>query len=339
MNDNIIILAAGRSTRMGMNMSKCAIPLLGKPMVLYIADAIKKTNIKNKIAVLGYDAENVKSLLGDFAEYAYQEKQLGTGHAVNCACEKLDLGEELTFIVCGDMPLLKSETIKSLRDYHLYNKNDITVVSMVVEDPKRYGRMIKDHASNLLKIIEFKDATEDEKRIKKVNTGVYCVKTKVLPILLSKIKTNNAQNEYYLTDLVSLANENSCKVGVFQSQDPFQFTGIDDLLTLASVEEKLRNQIIDKHRSNGVMIQNSSTVTISVDAEIKPGTIIKQNTMILGKTYIDSDCVIGPNVIIKNSRIGRNCKMDFCKILYSHLESNENIESFSVIRNNSKIFK
>lgn len=335
MRDNIIILAAGKSTRMKMNMSKCAIPLLGKPMILHLVDTISRTNIKNKIAVLGYDAEYIKSLLGTSIKYAYQNQQLGTGHAVHCACGELDYNEALTFIVCGDMPLLKEDTISALRDYHLYNKNDITVVSMVVEDPKRYGRMIKDHASNLLKIVEYKDANEEERKIKEVNTGVYCVNTKILPILLSQIKSNNAQNEYYLTDLIALANSNAYKVGVFQSLDPFQFTGIDDLNTLAWVEECIREDIIKKNRENGVLMINSNSIVISKDAIIEPGVIIYPNTIIMGKTLIKRDCIIGPNCEINNSEIHEKCQINNSRILNSTIYSNVNVDSFSVISKDS----
>ena len=173
MKDNIVILAAGKSTRMKMNMSKCALPLLKKPLILHLLDTINKTNIKNKIIVLGYEGEALKNVLGESYIYAYQNEQLGTGHALFSALDNIDLNEELTFVVCGDMPLLKRETLKSLRDYHIYNKNDLTVVSTIVNDPKRYGRLIKDYASNLVKIVEYKDASDEEKKILVVTGSMY----------------------------------------------------------------------------------------------------------------------------------------------------------------------
>ena len=209
MKDNIIILAGGKSTRMKMNTNKCALPLLKKPLISHLAETINKVHIKNKIVVLGYEGNTIKTILGDFANYVYQEEQLGSGHATSIATSKLDYDEELTFIVCGDMPLIKQKTLTSLRDYHLYNKNDITVVSTIVEDPKKYGRLVKDYASNLIKIVEYKDASNEELEIREINTGIYCINTYLLPVLLSLIDNNNASKEYYLTDLIGIAYKNS----------------------------------------------------------------------------------------------------------------------------------
>lgn len=243
MKDNIVVLAAGKSTRMKMNVNKCTIPVLGKPMIRHLFDTFSELNIKNKVVVLGFQAEKVKEIVGEEAVYAFQDEQLGTGHAVLCAVDKLDKNEELTFIICGDMPLLKKETLNTLRDYHLKEENIITVVSTIVDDPKRYGRMIKDSSSKLLKIVEFKDANDDEKKINEINTGVYCVNTNILPLLLKKVSNRNAKKEYYLTDIISIANQDNLKVGVYLNKDSFQFSGIDDIETLNDVEFKLKQNL------------------------------------------------------------------------------------------------
>lgn len=337
MNDNIIILAAGKSTRMKMNMSKCALPLLKKPLILHLSDTIKKINIKNKIVVLGYESESIKKILGDDFTYVYQEKQLGTGHAVGVATKELDLNEELTFIVCGDMPLIKEETMKSLREYHLYNKNDITVVSTIVNDPKKYGRLVKDYASNLTKIVEYKDANEEERKINEINTGIYCINTYLLPVLLSLISNNNKQQEYYLTDLISIAYNNSYKVGVYQNLDSFQFSGIDDLKSLAEVEESLRKQIINKHRDNGVLMVSSDTITIAKEVVIDQGVIIYPNTYITGNTHIHKGCIIGPNSEINNTTIKENTIIKHSLVNDSLVGNNTTIGPFAQLRNNSII--
>lgn len=337
MKDNIIILAAGKSTRMKMNTNKCALPLLKKPLILHLMETINKINIKNKIIVLGYESESIKKILGESLNYVYQDEQLGTGHAVSMATSKIDYNEELTYIICGDMPLIKEKTLTSLREYHIYNKNDITVVSTIVDNPKKYGRLIKDYASNLTKIVEYKDATKEELEIKEINTGIYCINTYLLPILLSLIDNNNAQQEYYLTDLIEVAHNNSYKVGVCQNLDSFQFNGIDDLKSLAEVEEQLRKIIIEKHRNNGVLMVSSDTITIAKEVSIEPGVIIYPNTYITGNTYIHKGCVIGPNSEINNSTIKENTSIKHSLIDNCKIGSNTTIGPFAQLRNNSVI--
>ena len=337
MKDNIIILAAGKSTRMKMNTNKCALPLLKKPLILHLMETINKINIKNKIIVLGYESESIKKILGESLNYVYQDEQLGTGHAVSMATSKIDYNEELTYIICGDMPLIKEKTLTSLREYHIYNKNDITVVSTIVDNPKKYGRLIKDYASNLTKIVEYKDATKEELEIKEINTGIYCINTYLLPILLSLIDNNNAQQEYYLTDLIEVAHNNSYKVGVCQNLDSFQFNGIDDLKSLAEVEEQLRKIIIEKHRNNGVLMVSSDTITIAKEVSIEPGVIIYPNTYITGNTYIHKGCVIGPNSEINNSTIKENTSIKHSLIDNCKIWSNTTIGPFAQLRNNSVI--
>lgn len=335
MRDNIIILAAGKSTRMKMKTSKCAIPLLRKPIILHLADTIDKLEFKNKIVVLGYESDTIKKLLKNFATYVYQEKQLGTGHAVASALPFLDINEELTFIVCGDMPLLKEQTLNSLREYHLYNKNDITVVSTIVDEPKRYGRLVKDTASNLSRIVEYKDASEEEKKINEVNTGIYCINTILLPIFISMLNNENAQQEYYLTDMISIAYHNKYKVGVYQNLDSFQFSGIDDLNALSNVEEQLRKNIIDYHRNNGVLMISSDTITIAKEVIIEPGVIIYPNTYITGKTHISKGCIIGPNTEINDSNILENTSIKHSLVNQSKVGKNTTIGPFAQLRNNS----
>jgi len=337
MKDNIIILAAGKSSRMKMNKSKCAIPLLRKPIILHLVETLKKIDFKKKIVVLGYEKETLESLLSNFGTYVYQEEQLGTGHAVSLSLPYLDYNEELTFIVCGDMPLLKEDTIQLLKEYHLYNKNDLTVVSTIVDDPKRYGRLIKDRDSNLVRIVEYKDATEKEKLINEVNTGIYCINTSVLKKLIQLITNNNVQKEYYLTDLISLAYQNNYKVGVYQNLDYFQFSGIDDLNTLSIVEEKLRKDIIYKHRNNGVLMVSSDTITISDETIIEPGVIIYPNTCINGKTIIKSGSIIGPNSEINDCIIGNNTTIKHSLVNNSLIGSNTSIGPFAQLRNNCVI--
>ncbi len=337
MKDNIIILAAGKSTRMKMNTNKCALPLLKKPLILHLMDTINNINIKNKIVVLGYEKESIQKILGDSVTYVYQKEQLGTGHAVSIATEKLDYSEEITYIVCGDMPLIKEKTLTSLREYHLYNKNDITVVSSIIDEPKKYGRLVKDYASNLTKIVEYKDATNEELEIKEINTGIYCINTYLLPVLLSLIDNNNAQQEYYLTDLISIAYKKNYKVGVCQNLDSFQFSGIDDLKSLAEVEELLRKRIIEKHRDNGVLMVSSDTITIAKEVNIEPGVIIYPNTYITGNTYIHAGCIIGPNTEIHNSTIKENTCIKHSLVSDSKIGSNTTIGPFAQLRNNTII--
>lgn len=230
-----IILAAGKGTRMHTELPKCAYPFCGKPMVSYIVDACKKSLIDEIVVVVGYKKEVLINVLDSSCKIAVQKEQLGTGHAVMAAEDAISQKEGICLIFPGDMPLIDSESIDKLVAKHIADNNDLTVVTTMVEDAAKYGRIYRENGK-IKKIVEYKDCNPEQLLIKEINSGLFCVNTKLLFEGLKEIKNINAQNEYYLTDLVEILGKNY-KVDSYVLKDDFILTGINDLDSLEKAEE------------------------------------------------------------------------------------------------------
>lgn len=244
MNINAIILAAGKGTRMKSELPKCAYPLCGKPMIEYIIDSCKKANVNDICVVVGHKKEILQEILQDTVTYAYQEEQLGTGHAIKCAKDFYQSKNGITLIFPGDMPLVSSDIIEDLINTHMTNNNDLTVVTTIVDNPFSYGRIYKEN-NQIIRIIEEKEATEEEKKIKEINTGLYCVNTQLLNKALDEINNNNNKGEYYLTDIVEILGRDN-KVNSHIVESTFKIIGINDLDTLKEVEEEYKKNLDQK---------------------------------------------------------------------------------------------
>ena len=235
MYKNVIILAAGKGTRMHTDLPKCAYPFCGKPMVSYIVDSCKESNVDEIIVVVGYKKEVLLEVLDPCCKIAVQKEQLGTGHAVMAAEEAVANKSGITLIFPGDMPLIDSESINKLVNKHLEDKNSLTVVTTFVEDAAKYGRIYRENG-HIKKIVEYKDCNPEQLLINEINSGLFCVDTKLLFEGLKKIKNINAQNEYYLTDLVEILGKDY-KVDSYVIEDDFILTGINDLDSLEKAEQ------------------------------------------------------------------------------------------------------
>ena len=235
-----LILAAGKSTRMKSEKAKVLHILKGKPLLYYSLAAAKEAGAEKIVAVIGHQADKVRE---EFANsgciFVEQKPQLGTGHAVLQAKDVLADYKGLTVILCGDVPLLKPATIKSLVDNHLTAKAVVSVLTTIPPPPHAYGRIVKDDKGNVLKIVEHKDASEDEKKIGEINTGIYCVDTKFLFSALENVNNNNQQNEYYLTDIVEIACREGLTVKSFVASDYIEVMGINTVEELARAEKYL----------------------------------------------------------------------------------------------------
>ncbi len=229
-----LILAAGVGSRMNTKLPKCAVKFCGKSMIERIVDECKKCDFEEIIVIVGYKKEYIMRLLKDEVKYVYQEKQLGTAHAILCAKDYFDDKEGLCVIIPGDMPLIDYNIINNIINNHIISLSELSILSSEMENPYSYGRIVyKDF--KVIKIVEEVDANEIEKRIKLINTGVYCVNIKILFNALPKIKNDNKKGEYYLTDIVQeVSKENN--VNVIIEKDSYKVLGVNDLNSLTKLE-------------------------------------------------------------------------------------------------------
>ena len=245
MNDKnaIIILAAGFGKRMKSKKAKVLHKIFEKPMINYVVETAKKIIDENIIVVVGYQADEVKKEVSKVhkVNFVIQQEPLGTGHAVLTALPIIDSKIENVVILCGDVPLVKVDTIEMLINNHIIGKHDITILGVELEKPLGYGRIIQNNNNFVVGIVEEKDATKKQKEINKVNSGIYCLKKEVLNELIHKITTNNAQNEFYLTDIVGLGYEKGYCIGLNICKDSIEVKGVNSVSELESIEEYLKN--------------------------------------------------------------------------------------------------
>jgi len=241
----VIILAAGMGTRMKSTKAKVLHEILEKPMILYVVETAEKVAGNDVILVIGNQADEVRRIVSEKGKaiYAYQDKQLGTGHAVSCALSLIpDYCEEVV-ILCGDVPLLTADTVIKLVNDHIKTKRDISLLAVEKDNPKGYGRVLHDGRDHVLKIVEEADANEEQKQIKMINTGIYCIKKNFLVDTVGKIKSNNAQGEFYLTDIIEMGNKAKKLVGALIGNDDKEFFGINSKKELKEAERMMKSRI------------------------------------------------------------------------------------------------
>ncbi|MBE0700230.1 MAG: NTP transferase domain-containing protein, partial [Acholeplasmataceae bacterium] len=294
MKKHALVLAAGKGTRMRTELPKCAYPILKKPIIEYIVEKIERTTIDDIVVVVGHQKEVLQDILKDRVKYAHQKEQLGTGHAALSAADVLEQEEGITFILPGDMPLMDFRLMDKILLAHEEMGNDLTVVSMMFDHPKGYGRIVRDKYNNIHSIVEDNDCNDIQKQIKEVNSGVYVINNKYLFQTLRKIEINVRKGEYYLTDIVELMRHDY-KVGSFLVRKSYMMMGVNDLHQISIAEKYLRDEINTNHMLSGVAIINPETVTIGHNVVIEEGVIIHPNTTITGESIIKSKAEIGPN--------------------------------------------
>lgn len=334
-----LILAAGEGKRMKSKKSKVIHKICGKPLIERVYQQVKNSKIDDIVVVVGNKAEQVKECLNERVKYAFQNEQLGTGHAVMQAIDYLKERKGNVLILSGDTPLFTSRSIEDILEYHQTNQNTATVVTAQVDNPKGYGRIVRDEIHNVKKIVEDRDTSDYESKIKEVNSGIYCFDIEVLTQCLGLLNNNNSQNEYYITDVIEIMIQNGYKVGAKILEDANEILGINDRAQLAQLEKILRHQIIKNLMVNGVTFMDPESTYIEEDVVIGVDTIIYPSTIIEGKTSIGEECVIGPNTKISDSEINDNVKIDNSVVLNSVVEDSTNIGPFAYIRPESKIGK
>jgi bifunctional UDP-N-acetylglucosamine pyrophosphorylase/glucosamine-1-phosphate N-acetyltransferase len=336
-NRYAVILAAGQGTRMKSSLYKVLHPVCGKPMVQHVLDQVSKLELTKIVTVVGHGAEKVKSNLGDTSEYALQSEQLGTAHAVLQAASFLESKEGTTIVICGDTPLITSETMSSLLAHHQETNAKATILTAKADDPTGYGRIVRNAEGTVEKIVEHKDATELERSIAEINTGTYCFDNQELFKALSNVSNDNVQGEYYLPDVIEILKKEGKIVSAYQTTSFDETLGVNDRIALSQAEKIMKQRINKEHMRNGVSLIDPDHTYISADAVIGRDTVIYPGTMILGETVIGENCIIGPNTEIKDCTVQNETKIRQSVAHDSHIGNSVAIGPFAHIRPASTI--
>lgn len=336
-NRYAVILAAGKGTRMKSSLYKVLHPVMGRPMVQHVIDQLRPTGLDQTITVVGFGAEAVQETIGDQSKYVIQEKQLGTGHAVLAAKDLLEDKDGTTMVVCGDTPLITNETFLALFEHHEKEEAKATILTAQIDDPAGYGRVIRNASGEVERIVEHKDATEEELLVQEINTGTYCFDNKALFAALQEVSNDNAQGEYYLPDVIEILRNQGQKVSAFKTSDFEETLGVNDRVALAAAEKVLKRRINEKHMRNGVTIIDPDHTYIHPDVEIEPDVVIHPGTVIKGNTEIKQHAEIGPNSEISNCYIGEGTVIRHSVAKDSRVGNRVNVGPFAHIRPNSSI--
>lgn len=330
-----IVLAAGKGTRMKSQKPKVVHEVLYKPMINHVVDELKALNVEETVVIVGHEATQVEAIVNDVT-FVYQTEQLGTGHAVLQAKDFLQDKEGITLVLNGDAPLITRETLEKFISYHKEHNNHATVMSADCDVTTHYGRIIKEEGQ-VKGIVEFKDLLDSQRDITEMNTGEYCFDNKSLFKALSKVSNNNAQNEYYLTDVIGIMNDAGLKVDAYKIDDFDEVGGINDRVALAEATEILRNKINRNHLMNGVNIIDPSNTYIGRDVVIGQDTTIEPGCILKGKTVIGNNCHIGPYCEFTNVVVKDNVEIKFSVLSDSIIENGVDIGPYSRLRTNCHI--
>lgn len=310
-----IILAAGKGTRMRSKYPKVLHKVGGKPMLQHVIDAASAAGADKKVVIVGHEAELVEAMVGNQGTIALQAEQLGTGHAVMQTADALNDFHGTALILCGDTPLLDGKELKKFCEAHQESGAAATVLTAIMDDPFGYGRIVRDANGNVQGIVEQKDATEEQKAIKEINTGIYCMECPQMFDVLATLTNDNAQGEYYLTDVLQKLNEAGAKVGGISTADSDMVMGINSRKQLSVAEGVMRQRILDKLMDAGVTIMDPASTFIEASVKIGRDTVIYPYTWLEGTTEIGEDCEIGPNARFTNVKIGDDNHLQF---IYGH---------------------
>ncbi|PKM90048.1 MAG: bifunctional UDP-N-acetylglucosamine diphosphorylase/glucosamine-1-phosphate N-acetyltransferase GlmU [Firmicutes bacterium HGW-Firmicutes-12] len=327
-----VVLAAGLGTRMKSSLPKVLHKLVGVPMIQHVVKTLQETGINDIIVVLGYRGELVEEELGGSCRVVYQQQQLGTGHALLQTMSELQNYKDADcLVVCGDTPLLRSETLLGLISAHQQQKAQATVLTAYLPNPMGYGRIIKG-ALGLEKIVEEKDASFEEKAVQEINTGTYCFSINTLQDKLTHLSTSNAQGEYYLTDIIKMVAEEKGKLETLLMEDHVEAMGINNRVQLAEAERLLRQRLLREYMLEGVTFIDPLNAYIESGVLIGQDTIIYPGVILEGQTKIGENCVIGPDTRITDSTISDNVGINYSNLQNVKVARGCNIGPYSFLR-------
>ena len=324
-----IILAAGKGTRMKSETPKVLHPIIDRPMMGYIVDSLKEAGADRIVAVVGYKAGEVKEAFPEL-EFAIQEPQLGSGHAAMQA-DMLEGEDGLTLVINGDGPCIQPETLKKL--YEAGEGNSLTLLSSVLEDGAHYGRVVRDADGHVTGIVEAKDCTPEQRQIREINAGMYCFNTKDLFEGLKQLKPDNAQHEYYITDLAKIFAREGKSVDAIVVDDREETAGINDPSELASASAWLQQKICHRHMRNGVQICDPDRTVIGRDVVIGRDGLIEPDVMILGRSVIGDGARILAGSRLENAVVGKRACIDACRVYNVSVPDDTQAGPFAVLKN------
>ncbi|MDQ2746859.1 MAG: bifunctional UDP-N-acetylglucosamine diphosphorylase/glucosamine-1-phosphate N-acetyltransferase GlmU [Acidobacteriota bacterium] len=344
---DVLILAAGLGTRMRSNLAKVLHKIDGRPLINHVCLTATALAPRKIYVVIGHQGETVKQAVleeldDEHAAFVWQKEQLGTGHAVNSARESLENEDSTLLILSGDVPMIRAETLAALVQQHHHHRGKgaaCTILTVKLDDPSGYGRVVRDDAGFFSRIVEQKDATDEEKQIKEINSGIYCFNTKKLFDALSRVSNDNVQGEYYLTDVPSLLREAGEDISLYNHTDAREVSGINNRAELADLERIFCRRTISKMMLDyGVSFIDPKNSYVSESANIGRDTLIYPNVSIEGKTVIGDGCTVRAGTRITNSRIGRNVEiLDNCVITDSEISDNCAVGPMAHLRGKAKM--
>ena len=341
---DVLVLAAGLGMRMKSRRAKVLHKLGGRPLIAHVCRTAVVLNPRQVYVVIGHQAEEVKTAVAnelgvDAAQFVNQSQQLGTGDAVNAARNELANANSSVLILSGDVPMVRAETLRALIQKHRDDKAACTILTIRLENPTGYGRIVRDETGHFLKIVEQKDATDDQRQIREVNAGIYCFESRKLFDALERVRPTNSQREYYLTDVPAILRDGGETVSIYQHNDAREVSGVNNRAELAEFENLLRRGTIRRlMQETGVTFIDPSHAYVSDEAQIGRDSIIHPDVHIEGKSVIGEDCEIHQGARITNSRLGnRVIVKDHCVIIDSEIADDCAVGPFAHLRMNARM--
>jgi len=331
----VAILAAGKGTRMKSNLPKVLHSLGGKSLVERVIESAEPLSPSRRLVIVGYQSQEVKTAMDSIhgVEFVEQTVQLGTGHAIQQLLPHLEGYTGDLLILNGDVPLLRTETLKNLLQTHQENQNSCTILSAQLANPQGYGRVFRDSQGIVQKMVEDKDCTPNQRENDRVNAGIYCFRWPDLAKILPDLQANNAQKEYYLTDAVTQVG----KVMAIDVEDYQEILGINDRLQLATANDILQRRIKEKWLLAGVTLIDPASITIDETVELQPDVIIEPQTHLRGKTVIQAGSRIGPGSLIENSELGENVTVLYSVVTDSVVRSQTRVGPYAHLRGHAEV--
>ncbi len=337
MNIMAIVLAGGQGKRMKSKLYKVLHPVCGKPLVGHVLDTLEHVQTNRTVVVVGHGAEAVRSYVGDRAEFVLQEQQLGTGHAVLQAKRLLADQDGVTIVICGDTPLVTEQSLREMIRVHREEQAAATLLTAWFDNPRGYGRVIRDENGGVARIVEQKDCTPQEREVKEINAGTYCFDNRKLFQALDKVTNDNAQQEYYLTDVIGILRQQGEKVAAYRTEDQGEAVGVNDRIQLAAAEKYMRERINRAHMLNGVTIIDPAHTYIESDVQIGADTVIYPGTVLRGSTRIGADCEIGPDSEITDSVIRNGVTVKHSVLVRAEVGEKTSVGPFAYLRPGARI--